>query len=180
MTWICDGLVSVRRTWSSSKKKVSRGERGGVRRPEGELVEVVLDGLDLPVVAHLPAEAEERVLDGAAHLGDRMEVTERQLLAGEGDVDDLLAEPPVELLALERLLARGDRLLEPRRGSRSAACRSRGRVPRAARGRAGAFAPEIGDPHLLELGGSPGRRRRSPSRSLLGSIRCQSAMERAR
>ena len=25
--WICDGLVSVRSTWFSSKKKVSRGER---------------------------------------------------------------------------------------------------------------------------------------------------------
>src|SRR5262249_50784937 len=49
----------------------------------------------------------------APHLGDRMEVAERQLLAREGDVDDLLAEAPVELLVGERALALGDRRLEP-------------------------------------------------------------------
>src|SRR5262249_11046255 len=44
------------------EERVAR-RAGRVRRPERELVEVVLDGLDLPVVANLPAEAEERVLD---------------------------------------------------------------------------------------------------------------------
>ena len=83
------------------EERVAR-RAGRVRRQERELVEVVLDRLDLAVVAHLVAEPEERVLDGAAHLGDRVEVAERQLLAGERDVDHLLAQAPVELLAGER------------------------------------------------------------------------------
>src|SRR5262249_14233957 len=75
---------------------------------------VVFDRLDLAVVTHLPAEAEERILDRPADLGDRVEVAEREVLAGEGDVDDLLAEAPVKLLALERSLALGHALLEAR------------------------------------------------------------------
>ena len=61
-----------------------------MRRTERELVEVVLDRLDLAVVADLVAEAEERVLDLAPHLRDRVQLAERQLLARQRDVDDLL------------------------------------------------------------------------------------------
>src|SRR6185437_13014547 len=78
----------------------------------GELVEVVFDRLDLRVVPDLVAEAEERVLDDAADLGDRVEMADRQLLAGQRDVDDLVAQAAVELLVLEQLLARGDGALE--------------------------------------------------------------------
>ena len=42
-----------------------------------------------------------------------MEVAERELLAGERDVDDLVAQAPVELVAPERVLALTDRRLEP-------------------------------------------------------------------
>ena len=73
----------------------------GVPRVEGELVEVELDGLDLAVVADLVAEPEERVLDLAPGLRDRVQVAERQLLAGERDVDDVLGKAPLELGALE-------------------------------------------------------------------------------
>ena len=40
-------------------------------------------------------------------------LAERQLLAGQRDVDDLLAQPPVELVVGELALARVDRRLEP-------------------------------------------------------------------
>ena len=80
---------------------------------ERELVEVVLEGLDLAVVAHLVAEPKERVLDRPADLGDRVEVPERQLLAGERDVDDLVAQAPVEL-GIRQLVRTGfERVLEP-------------------------------------------------------------------
>ena len=75
--WICDGDVSVRSSRFPSKKNVSRGERVGMPLREGELVEVVLDRLDLPVVAHLVAEAEERVLDGPPDLRDQVQLAER-------------------------------------------------------------------------------------------------------
>src|SRR6266516_230718 len=81
-------------------------------RGERELVEVVLDGLDLRVVPDLVAEAEERVLDDAADLGDRVQMADRQVLAGQRDVDNLVAEAAVELLVLEQLLALGDGGLE--------------------------------------------------------------------
>ena len=84
-----------------------------MRRPERELVEVVFDGLDLAVVAHLVAEPEERVLDGAADLRDRVQMAERQLLAGERDVDHLVAQAPVELFAGERTFAFLDLGFEP-------------------------------------------------------------------
>ena len=76
---------------------MSRDDRTGCVGGERELVEVVLDRLDLAVVAHLVAEADEGVLDHAARLRDRMELAERQLLAGERDVDDVVPERPVEL-----------------------------------------------------------------------------------
>ena len=119
-------------------------------RQERELVEVVLDRLDLAVVAHLVAEPEEGVLDGAADLRDRVEVPERQLLAGKRDVDHLLAKAAVELLVGERRLAGLDGRLEP--------------LPNAVQEHPGlavadlaqrqgerALAPEVGDAHLLEL-----------------------------
>src|SRR5471032_670500 len=84
-----------------------------MRRAERELVEVELDGLDFTVVAHLVAEPEERVLDHPAHLRDRMQMADRQLLAGERDVDHLFAEPPVELLVGERDFSRIEQRLEP-------------------------------------------------------------------
>ena len=71
----------------------------GMRRRERELVEVVRDRLDLAVVAHFVTEAEEGVLDQPARLRDRMELAERECLAGQRDVDDVVPERPVELLA---------------------------------------------------------------------------------
>ena len=67
---------------------------------EGELVEVVLGRLDLAVVSDLVAEPDERVLDLAAGLRDRMEVAEGKLLARERDVDDVLRQGALELGAL--------------------------------------------------------------------------------
>ena len=54
---------------------------------EGELVEVELDRLDLPVVPHLVAEPEEGVLDGSPDLGDQVELAERRRIAGERHVE---------------------------------------------------------------------------------------------
>ena len=110
--WICDGHVSVRSTCVVVEEERVARRAGRVRRRERELVEVVLDRLDLAVVAHLVAEPEERVLDGAPHLRDRMEVAERQLLARQRDVEHLVAQAPVELLVGELVLPLGDRGLE--------------------------------------------------------------------
>src|SRR5207302_2526129 len=90
---------------------VARRPRGVCRR-ERELVEVELDRLDFAVVPDLVAEAEERVLDDAPDLGDRVEVTDRQLLARQGDVDHLIAQPAVELRVLEHPFPLGDGRLE--------------------------------------------------------------------
>ena len=54
---------------------------------ERELVEVELDGLDLPVVPDLVAEPEERVLDRSPDLGDQVQLAERRRLAGERHVE---------------------------------------------------------------------------------------------
>ena len=132
MTWICDGrrlrAEDVRRRRRRTCRAASApGASAGTRarrscsrrsRPRGR--------------RDLVAEAEEDVLDLAADLRDRVQVAERQLLARERDVDHLLAQPPVELGALE-LVARARRP-PPRaaRGCRSAASRSRGRAPRGA------------------------------------------------
>jgi len=70
-----------------------------MRRLERELVEVVLDGLDLTVVANLVAETEERVLDLPPHLRDRVELPQRKLVAGKGHVDHVLRQSAVELLS---------------------------------------------------------------------------------
>ena len=95
---------------------------------EGELVEVVLDRLDLPVVPHLVAQPEERILDRAPDLRDQVQLSERPLLAGERDVEvDVLHDVGGELA-----LALLQRLFDPRRAPRSAPSRSRGHVPRAA------------------------------------------------
>ena len=51
-----------------------------MRRPEGELVEVVLDGLDLAVVADLVAQPEERVLDEPPDLGRRVQLSDGDLV----------------------------------------------------------------------------------------------------
>src|SRR5207244_9060763 len=82
-------------------------------RVEGELVEVVLRGLHLAVFADLVAQAEERVLDLAPRLRDRVEVPERELVAGPGDVDDILGEGTVELGSLELGAAPFERFLQP-------------------------------------------------------------------
>src|SRR5205823_1356560 len=79
---------------------------------EGELVEVVGRRLDLAVVANLVPQAEEDVLDLPPDLRDRVQVAERQLVAGERDVDGLLRQSPLELRPLERRLLRRDRRLE--------------------------------------------------------------------
>ena len=103
-----------------------------MRRRERELVEVVFDGLDLAVVANLVAEAEERVLHGAADLRDRVQAAERELLAGEREVEHLLAQAPVELLVGERALAGLDRRLEPLPDPVEEHPLSRSRTPRSA------------------------------------------------
>ena len=123
----------MRSSRSSSKKNVALGDRARVPRVEGELVEVVLDRLDLAVVAHLVAEPDEGVLDLATGLRDRVQVAERELVAGEGDVDDVLGRAPLELCALERLAPLRDGGLERCRERRSAASPvSRSRTARSA------------------------------------------------
>ncbi len=84
-----------------------------MRRRECELVEVVFDGLDLAIVAHLETEAEERILDHAPHLCDRVQMAERERLARQRHVDDLVAQAPVELRAAQAGAALGDGRLEP-------------------------------------------------------------------
>ena len=69
----------MRRTRSSSTKKVSRGELDGCHGGVFELVEVVVGRLDLGVVEDLVAEPEEDVLDLAADLGDQVQVAARDL-----------------------------------------------------------------------------------------------------
>ena len=134
-------------------------------RIEGELVEVVLGGLDLAVVADLVAEPEEGVLDLAPGLRDRMQVAERQALARERDVDDVFGERTVELGALEGGLAGGDRGFD----------RLAGRVERDARlavtnlaeSELQVAAPaEKADAQLLELGGGRGSLDRAQGLSL--------------
>ena len=134
---------------------------------ERELVEVVVHRLDLPVVAHLVAEAEERVLDGAPHLRDRVQAAERQLLAGKRDVDDLLAQPPVELVAGECPLALVDRSFEP---LADAVQQHPGLAVahRAERQRELALAPEEPDAHVLDRVGA---RRVGDRAARLGFVR---------
>ena len=87
-----------------------------VGEPEG--VEVVAGGLDLAAVDDLVAEAEEDVLDVPPHLRRRMEraaasrADRAEQLGRQRDIDGLRREPRVELLALELLLARGERPLD--------------------------------------------------------------------
>ena len=102
MTWICEGEVSVRSSRSASRKNVSRGRARRVGRREGELVEVVVDGLDLAVVDDLVAEPEERVLDHAPVSVVGWSVPSGRSSPGR-DVDDVLREPAVELGAAELL-----------------------------------------------------------------------------
>ena len=126
-----------------------------VPRVESELVEVVLGRLDLAVVADLVAEAEEGVLDLAPRLRDRVQVPERERVAGEGDVDDLLGERTVELRALELCAASLERALEPVADAVQ-------RHPALAIAdlaeslRELALAAEVADARLLELGGGRG------------------------
>ena len=106
------------------------GRARRVPRVESELVEVVLGRLDLAIVADLVAEAEEGVLDLAPRLRDRVQVPERERVAGEGDVDDLLGERTVELRALELRAASLERALEPVADAVQRHARSRDRGPR--------------------------------------------------
>ena len=124
-------------------------------RVEGELVEVVLGRLDLAVVADLVAEAEEGVLDLPPRLRDRVQVAERERVAGERDVDDVLGERTVELSALELCAAGLERGLEPVADAvqRHAALAV---ADRAQRLRELALAAEVADARLLELGGRRG------------------------
>ena len=104
-----------------------------MRRPERELLEVVLDGLDLAVVADLVAEAEERILDLAAHLRDRVELAERRARSpGSVTSTTSCVSAPVELGAVERGLPFRDRGLEPARMPLSSMPLSRSRTPRSA------------------------------------------------
>ena len=79
---------------------------------EVEAVEVVVRRLDLAAVHDLVAEAEEDVLHLAADLRDQVQVPAPRRLAGQSDVDPLLAQPSVELGALERVAPSVERRLE--------------------------------------------------------------------
>ena len=81
-------------------------------RGKVEAVEVVMGRLDLAAVDDLVTEAEEDVLHLAPDLRDQVQVPAPRRLAGQRDVDPLLAQPPVELGALERLAAALECLLE--------------------------------------------------------------------
>src|SRR5262249_11788770 len=131
------------------KRRPVRARR--VPRVEGELVEVVLGGLDLAVVADLVAEAQERVLDLAPRLRDRVQVPERQLVARERDVDDVLGERAAELGAVELVPARVERSLECRlqRVERDAGLAVSNAPQRL---REIALAAEEADARLVELG----------------------------
>ena len=128
-----------------------------MRLREREPVEVVLDGLDLPVVPHLVAEPEEGVLDGSPDLRDQVQLAERPLLAGErhvevGVLDDVRGE--LALALLQRLLDRGARCVQrhPRLAVAHLAQRQLER----------ALAPEIANAELLERVRIGGRCDRGP------------------
>jgi hypothetical protein len=82
-------------------------------RLEGELVEVVLHGLDLAVVADLVAQPEERVLDEPADLSRRVQLSDGDLVARDGDVERVVGEPAVELRPFELALTVFECLLQP-------------------------------------------------------------------
>src|SRR5207249_7673546 len=108
---------------------------------------------DLAVIADLVAEPEEGVLDLTAGLRDRVQVAERQRVAGERDVDDVLGERALELGALELGASGLDRLLEP---VAQGVERHPGlAVADAAKGLGElALAAEVADARLLELVGA--------------------------
>ena len=110
------------------------GRARRVRGREGELVEVVVDGLDLAVVDDLVAEPEEGVLDDPARQRRRMERARGALLAGQRDVDDVLGRAGGRARRARSCRPRARRP-PPRgaRGARSAPSRSRGRGRRGAR-----------------------------------------------
>jgi hypothetical protein len=74
---------------------------GRVPVREGELVEVVLGRLHLPVVPDFVAEPDERVFDLAAGLRDRVQMPEREPFPRERDIDDVLGQGAVELGTVE-------------------------------------------------------------------------------
>ena len=130
-------------------------------RREPERVEVVAGRLDLAAVDDLVAEAEEDVLDVAAHLRRRVEraapprAQRPEQLGGQRDVDPLGRELRVELGALELGLSRLDGLLD--------------RLARGVERHAGlavadvaerelqlALAPEVVDARVVELAERPG------------------------
>ena len=83
-----------------------------MRRRQVERVEVVVRRLDLAAVDDAVAESEEDVLDLPADLCDEMELPARRCPAGKRDVDLLLRQPALQILAGERRLTLGDLLLE--------------------------------------------------------------------
>ena len=130
-----------------------------MRRQERELVEVVLDGLDLAVVANLVPEPEERVLDRATDLRDRVQMADGQLLARQRDVDHLLAQAAVELLVRERPLAFADGALEPLADPVQEHAAVAIADPPQRLGEL-ALAAEVADARIIELGGGRGGRDR--------------------
>ena len=132
---------------------------GGVPLVERELVEVVLDRLDLAVVAHLVAQADERVLDLAAGLGDRVQVAERELVARERDVDGVLGQRPLEFGALERVTPLCDGGFQRVADAVQQRCPSPGRAP------LGAPVPARSSGRGSERGPPPARRRSRRPRS---------------
>ena len=132
-----------------------------VPRVERELVEVVLDRLDLAVVADLVAEAEEGVLDLAASLRDRVQVAERELLAGQRDVDDLLGQACGRARRARARCARSATALSSALAERVQR-HPRLAVAHPAQGlRELALAPEVADARLLELVDARGARDRA-------------------
>ena len=89
---------------------MSSGDRDGCVQRLVERVEVVPDGLHLPAVDDLVAEAEEDVLGLADDLREGMEVPERRAVSGQRDVEALGRVEPA--CPLERRLPLVDRSLE--------------------------------------------------------------------
>src|SRR5439155_319619 len=141
-------------------------EEGAARRAgrmplvEGELVEVVLGGLDLAVIADLVAEPEEGVLDLASSLRDRVEMAGRELVAGPGDVDLVAGERAVELGALQLRSALVELFFEPAaQGVESHAALAV--AHRSQRLRQVALAAQEADARVVELGEVFGARDRA-------------------
>ena len=92
---------------------MSLGERDGCSAVGRERVEVVPGVGDLGAFVDLEAHAEEDVLDLALHLGQQVQASAREGVAGQRDVERGCRGQPLELFPLDRLATRVDCGLEP-------------------------------------------------------------------